>query len=98
MSLEERECDVARRRYVVEQPVRPEVVGKVELGQEVAVKIRGAGAKSPAVFYLGRKNVFDLFEADQLILLFRFFPEKNMFGAAIERARFGVVHYLGACC
>src|SRR6476661_8516164 len=97
MSLEKRECDVARRRYVVQQPVRPEVVSKIKFGEQVTVEIGSAGAKSPAMFHLERKNVFGLFEADQFILFLRFLPEKNVFRAAIERTRFGVVHHLGAC-
>src|SRR5438445_7255824 len=99
MSLEKRECDVARRGNVVKQPVRPEVVGKVEFREQVTVKVRSACAKSPAVFHLGGKNVFGLFKTNKFIVFWPgFFPKKNMFRAAIERTRFGVVHHLGACC
>src|SRR5207253_7945061 len=84
---------------VVKQPVRPEVVGKVEFGEQVTVKVCCAGAKSPSVFHLGGKDVFGLFETDKFIVFWPgFFPEKNMFRAAVERTRFSVVHYLSASC
>ena len=72
-------------------------MGEIKFGKQITVQIRSARAKSPAVFYLGRKNIFYFFKTrEKMIAAAAFFPQQNMLAAAIERSRLGVVHDLNA--
>src|SRR5262249_25946739 len=76
-----------------QQAIRSEVVGEIELRKQIAVQISRARTKSPAMLDLDRKDVFHLLKADRGVLSRgALFPEKKVFGSALERPRFGVVH------
>src|SRR5579871_6748800 len=72
-------------------------MGEIKLGKKIAVQIRSACAKSPAVLHFRRKNIFYFFKtSERMIAATAFLPQQNMLAAAIKRARFGIVHYLNA--
>ena len=93
-AFQDREFQMARCRAIVQQPVGPEVVAEVNLGQQISIEILGADGQRPPMFDRLIKNaVYFAKLRFRLCPLRSARPEKDVFLATVQRLGFAFVHY-----
>ena len=94
-AFDDLEAQPARRRPVVEEAVTTQVVGDVDVGEEVAVEVGGRQPEGPAAEDLLGQDVADFPEAVG-ILRGGLPPEQEVQTPAVAGPAMGVVHLLDA--